>query len=761
MLLSTHYRSFVLLFLFSCFTSVQAQVPAQPAQIADRMGLYAWGFESSAYNALQNPAQDRLNWAADRVAEVGSRTIRVTLPGVVYGLPAGADLAATVANPAYDKLFSNPRFKTYLLTTTTTGAFIDTVYPWADGFAQAEYDATRGEIAKLGDALLGNPKYAGKTFIILNWEADNEIILYRNKQTIWDAFVGWTNARADGVRDARGRNSASEARLYSGFEFNAILVRENVFCGAPVADPIREDPLKNRCAVDYIAPRVSVDYYSYSSWQTVGIKGQSESASLKDALKRDLEFALAKVRERRPEIEAKNFIIGEFGFARMQYGETTVANFMNEMIDAVTGPDGFPVSYTVFWQVIDNLPFNIVWNEGFGLYTSRHGAFYLNRVGDVFKKRLAGQSVSSLTGGPSIRTSPPGIVNAAMGEPVLEVKPNSRFHILPKGTDNAFSAAGNRINFEQMLNHYLITRDNAAEYNESAMQISATLPPGIRPGPTMIQIYDANRVESQALYMVLNCAACPVIDEIIDSEKQLGEFHPGTIVTITGRNFLPSGNRVIIEQQDVLSRKYRFVVPAADVLEERTDSIRARLPRDLVFTKFTFAVVGTRDNLESSLYPLRQWPNQGIVPDCPSCAPAIRINRGIVVRDDSSENFFAGTAVRIFGDRFSTSGNAVIVEQGGRRMVAEKSGEATGEILATLPADLQPGFAIVYVTNSSGQESKAYALTISRSAIINRKPIRRGSRLGSFGTTGTNGQDARALEFAPIRTFGCRLPLRR
>lgn len=331
-----------------------------------------------------------------------------------------------MANPAYDKLFSDPRFKTYLLTTTTTGAFIDTVYPWAIGFAQAEYGATRGEIAKLGDALFGNPKYAGKTFIILNWEADNEIILYRNKQTIWDAFVGWTNARADGVRDARGRNSASEARLYSGFECNAILVRENVFCGAPVADPIR-----------------------------------------------------------------------------------------------------------------------------------------------------------------------------------------------------------------------------------------------------------------------------------------------------------------------------------------------VRLPRDLVFTKFTFAVVGTRDNLESSLYPLRQWPNQGIVPDCPSCAPAIRIKRGIVVRDDSSENFFAGTAVRIFGDRFSENGNAVIVEQGGRRRVAEKNGEAPGEFLATLPADLQPGFAIVYVTNSSGQESKAYALTISRSAIINRKPIRRGSRLGSFGTTVTNGQDARAREFAPIRTFGCRLPLRR
>ncbi|MGH6628224.1 MAG: hypothetical protein ACREB3_00670, partial [Burkholderiales bacterium] len=164
------------------------------------MGIYAWGFESSAYQAQTGGQIDRLNWAAGKVAEVGSRTIRLTLPGAVYGLPVAGDLAQTATDPAYDRLFSDPRFKTYLLTVTTTGAFIDTVYSWADGFTQAEYDATRAEIAKLGDALLGNAKYAGKTFIILNWEADNEIILYKEKQTIWDAFVGWTNARADGVR---------------------------------------------------------------------------------------------------------------------------------------------------------------------------------------------------------------------------------------------------------------------------------------------------------------------------------------------------------------------------------------------------------------------------------------------------------------------------------------------------------------------------------------------------------------------------------
>src|SRR5215471_13971401 len=99
-------------------------VPAPPAQAADRVGIYAWGFESSAYQAQTGGRIDRLNWAADKVAEIGSRTIRFTLPGVVYGLPDSGDLAQTAASPAYDKMFSDPRFKTYLLTTTTTGAFI-------------------------------------------------------------------------------------------------------------------------------------------------------------------------------------------------------------------------------------------------------------------------------------------------------------------------------------------------------------------------------------------------------------------------------------------------------------------------------------------------------------------------------------------------------------------------------------------------------------------------------------------------------------
>jgi hypothetical protein len=732
---STKYRSFALAVFFVSLTltsAIEAQVPSPPSQVADRIGIYAWGFESSAYAAQTGGQIDRLNWAADKVAEIGSRTIRLTLPGDVYGLPVSGDLAQVAANQAYDRLFGDPRFKTYLLTTATTGAFIDSVYPWSDGYTQAEYDATRAEIARLGDYLLGNPKYAGKTFIILNWEADNEIILYKGKQTIWDAFTAWIESRADGVKDARNRNPNSQARFFSGFEFNLVRTGDGLPCGSPVADPIREDPLKNRCAIDYISPRVSVDYYSYSSWQTVNERFDAPNVSYKDALKRDLNFALAKIRERRPEIQEQNFMIGEFGIIRMQWGEKAVANLVSEMIDAVMAPDGFQVSHAVWWQIIDNLPFNIVWNEGFGLFTSRHGMFHLNLVGETFKKRLAGQSHTPLTGGPMIRRAPPGIVNAATGEPELQLNPNSRIHVIA-GDGEPFTATGNRVNIEQMINHFLVTRDNTQDFAESVTQISATLPRGIRPGPAFIQVYDGGGVESQGQHVVFNCVLCPVINEVIDSEKQLGEFHPGTMVTISGGNFLLSGNTVIIEQQDVLSKKYRFVVPAADVLEEKTDLIRIHLPRDLVFTKFTFVVVATRDGLESNTYPLREWPYQGITPECPACAPAISIKQGVVNRDHGSLNFLPGSVVTIAGDRFSASGNTVIIEQGGERYFVEKDAgwsESPTRINVTLPGSLKAGRAQLYIVNAQGRESRIAEITIARSIPRSRQPIRRGQQRG-------------------------------
>lgn len=716
--------SFLLVALFDNLYA-QNPVPAPPTDVADRVGIYAWGFEPSAYQAQTGGALDRLNWAADKVAQIGSRTIRLTMPGWVYDLPPNGDLAQVAASPAYDRLFSDPRFKTYLLTATTTGAFLDSELPWKDGFTQVEAEATRQEVGRLGDYLLSNPKYAGKTFIILNWEADNELELYVNKPAIWDAFAAWIQARADGVRDARQRHPNSAAKFFSGFEFNAVFARSRQPCGTPVADPLREGSLKNSCALDYIAPRVQVDYYSYSTWQTLDVKLEDPQGSFKERIKRDLNFALAKVRERRPEIEERNFIIGEFGIHRTRWSEKTVANYVAEVIDAVTAADGFQPSYAVWWQIIDNLQFNIVWEEGFGLFRSRNNLFYLNQVGEVFKRKLAGQTVAPLTGGPLLRRSPPGVLNAATEEFDFQLNPHSRIRLYAEA-DKPFSVTGNRVHLEQMMNAFLLAPNNTTEFTESATQITTTLPQGLRPGGAFIQVLDASGVESQGVFVNLQCAACPQINEIIDSEKQLGEFHPGTLVTITGSNFSATGNTVTVEQQDVLGRRYRFVVPRADVMQESPTQLKVRLPRELVFTRFNVAIVSNASGLESNMYALRAFPYGGIVPECPACAPVIAEQRGVINRDDDSADFLPGKVIAINGDRFSASGNKVVVEQAGQRYEAPRDAdwnETPTRITARLPLALRPGHAIIYVVNAQGSESRAISVTIARAVPSGRGPV--------------------------------------
>lgn len=134
---------------------------------------------------------DRLNWAADKVANLGTHTTRVYL-GPDYAsyklnLPSPFNLVQAISNypnTGYDKLFKDSRFSTYQLTVYTQN---DDGDAWGDGFSDAEYNAERDEIAALGTYLLQN--YANKTFIILNWEGDNAIGRFNHKAAAWDNLV--------------------------------------------------------------------------------------------------------------------------------------------------------------------------------------------------------------------------------------------------------------------------------------------------------------------------------------------------------------------------------------------------------------------------------------------------------------------------------------------------------------------------------------------------------------------------------------------
>jgi len=718
MLKKVRYRFFALSIFFIALIfigRVKAQsVPAPPPERADRFGAYAWGLDYSAYPP--NAAVDRLNWAADKVAEIGSRTIRVAMPGDIYQVgQMGDDLALAAASPAYDKLFTDPRFKTYLLTCESSG---EVVSPWADGYTQDEYNSVRDAFARLGDYLLGNPKFAGKTFIVLNWEGDGAIYGWDTKQSIWDTYTAWVQSRSDGVKLARQRNPNSAVKLFSGFEFVGV-VRNGKPCGTPVEDPVRENPLRHRCVIDYVAPRVDVDYYSYSAWIALDVKFKGPDASYKDGIKADLTVAMNWIRQRRPEITEANFIIGEWGIHRTRWGETNVGNFVNEMLDAVDGPDAFKVSYAIFWQIVDNVPYFGTGEEGFGLFRSRNGIFSITRAGETFKRRLAGQSVEKWTGGPAINRGM-GVVDAATGLP--EFRLDSMLKIDSLGMETPFSASGNRVSIEQGIHQFMMPRDNAASFSESETRITASLPAGLRPGLAQIYVTDKNGVESQSQFVIFNCESCPVVSGVMD-EKQINEFYPGAVVTISGDKFSQSGNTIIIEQQSEQRAQYRFVVPPANILQESPSQIRVKLPLDLIISRFTAVIVADANRRESNQFAI------GVYKERVSGPPVISVSRGVVNRDTGSLSSPPGSVVTISGDRFSASGNTLIVEQGSARYVVENDAgwsESSTRITATLPRALKAGRAQLYVVNAQSRESKVAEITIPRGIQVLRRPIRRG-----------------------------------
>ncbi len=700
-----------------------SNVPPPPTQRADRFGVYNWGINYSAYP--NDGSIDRLNWGAGKVAELGSRTIRVALSTYdIYQVhPGFTDIVQIAQSPAYDRLFRDARFQTYLLTTYTRG---DMANNWADGYTQVEYDAERDEIKRFCEYLLTNPALADKTFIILNWEGDNAIYFHSNKRSAWDYYTNWIRARAEGVKLARQRFPASSVKLFSGLEFNTLKSpKTGQPCGAPVADPVRTDPLQNRCVIDFVAPQVEVDYYSYSSWRSLDDKLENPGESLKQRFKNDLDFALSKVKARRPEIAEHNFMLGEFGFERARYGECHAANHTGEMFDAFDGSDAFHVSYAIFWQVIDNVPFFGVGVEYFGLYRVRDRQLSLSPIGDNFRKRIAGQTATNYTGCPTIRRPPPdwGVLNQR-GATEFQLNPDTVISIYAQGcctnTSTPFSSSGNLVHFDQTAKHFVLPRDNAQFFYESPTQINFSMPAARRPGEARVYITDARGLDSNSQTINLACGDCPQINPscgVLDAVYQTLRIEPGYTVSILGNSFSQSGNTVIVEQLEPPQTVRRWTLPRSSVLSESPAQINVKLPDDLSPEHDTIIYVVNAQGRESNDAVI------GISSPCQVCAPRLKPCQAMT--SDAGTEFFAGTAATIYG-RFSASGNQVIIEQVDRQnriyqrtLTRGAAGwdESDRRIRLALPAALFAGRALFYVIDAQGLESRAQKVIVSATPV--------------------------------------------
>jgi hypothetical protein len=429
-----------------------------PTDMRDRIGIYAWGFDTTSWPGTP----DRLNWAASKVSGLGSRTIRVYLgPQDIYhvlpALDGGAfDLATAAASPAYAALFGSSSFDTILLTTYSAG---DDASNWTDGLSSTEAATEQQQIASLGQYLLTT--YPDKTFIVLQWEGDNALASVATNPVAWTGFTAWIQARAAGVVQARSAVSSTTSHLYSGLEYNLLRSQST---GMPC------DTSANKCVVSVVVPQVDVDYYSYSSWDS--LLPNMTPGQVATTLTADLTTALGWAKMHDASVTPARFIVGEFGAPREQsdLGECAATQRAAGIIGAVTQ---WGAARGIFWQIIDNTPSGQPndFVNGFGLYKATGAA---SLAASLFQTLYQTQIPTPPTAPSCPVISAGGVVSAADYK-TTDIDGGTILAIFGQG----FTDAGDVVHAREVALQWDIAGGTA--FYSSQTQINATLP-GIGPG---------------------------------------------------------------------------------------------------------------------------------------------------------------------------------------------------------------------------------------------------------------------------------------
>jgi len=373
-------------------------VPPAPTQRLNRFGVYHW-FPDFTAKPL---TRDKLNWGADLVASTETRTIRVFLGAQDFGSgnedkncpcwrgpygvnpdpprdPNGAFnyahpdfLKNIAASPKYQELFSSNRFDTFLLTSITNDGQYRT---WSNGYTPqgTEWNTEKNQIKNLGAYLLDT--YPNKTFIILNWEGDADLISSGNPDGNVEHWKNYMQARVTGVIEAR--TGHANPKLYSGIELSC--------ASMPCAIGNTQFNNEANLVKNYVLPRVTgYDYVSYSAWQTTALYPGRTAQQLQNDLRSALSGILAKARESSPAYTNANLIIGEAGYRRGWSGIMSAFDWLWSVF-SVAETEG--IAHVIYWQAMDDsLEVSSVGAREGGLYEAVNGQAVITPVGNAFKQ---------------------------------------------------------------------------------------------------------------------------------------------------------------------------------------------------------------------------------------------------------------------------------------------------------------------------------------------------------------------------------------
>src|SRR5262249_54005485 len=152
---------------------------------------------------------------------------------------------------------------------------------------------------------------------------------------------------------------------------------------------------------------------------------------------------------------------------------------------------------------------------------------------------------------------------------------------------------------------------------------------------------------------------CPQIEAscgALNAADPMSAIEPGSVISIKGAKFSPSGNQVVIETLGPGQITRSLTLPRKNILSESPTRITAKLPPDLPQTYKAIVHVINRQGLESRESPIV------IAYSCKGCIPRWRPCRAIMKEgaeegaNEADGDFHAGAPVSVFG-LFSGAGD--------------------------------------------------------------------------------------------------------
>jgi hypothetical protein len=221
--------------------------------------------------------------------------------------------------PYFQSVFTRTQFKVFILTAYPVGDA-----DWTDGMTAGEIASVKGKFYDFARHLFTTQAYAGKTFVLQNWEGDNamERIFTPTRN---QGMIDWLNARQDGITQARNEAGAnSSVKVYGAVESNLV---DDARIG--VADRF----------AGVIVPFTHADLYSYSAYDHLNNPAR---------LRANLEF----LRQRAPDsttFGADNVMLGEIAVPQNREDVQTAQRQRDYTHALIRSAVNWGARYVAYW----------------------------------------------------------------------------------------------------------------------------------------------------------------------------------------------------------------------------------------------------------------------------------------------------------------------------------------------------------------------------------------------------------------------------